>query len=278
MAFLRRSAIRTLCTLLAAGILPAAAEPEPPPPVVAKAWIVVDADTMLPIGGENADQRRPVASTQKLLTALLVCERGGLTETITVDKSDTLVAPSKLGIQTGQKYRRVDLLKGLLIKSGNDLAHCLGRDHSGSEANFARNMTARARSLGMVTSQFRNASGLPDSEQFSTARDMARLAMYIHHHPDPKVRNVILGITRMAETTFSFANGRTVKMTNTNKLLTRLPGCNGMKTGYTNAGGKCLVSSVTRDGHTVIAVVLGSDSKNVWTSSQRLLEWGLRRK
>lgn len=250
----------------------------PPDGIFAKSWIVVDATgagTVL--GSHNADVRREVASTQKLMTALLICERGGLRDSITVQRSDTLVAPTRLGLKTGEKYARVELLKALLIKSGNDLAHCLGREYAGSEAEFGKHMTARARKQGMASTVFKNASGLPDSTQFSTARDMARLALGIHNHPNPSVRGVILGITRMATTTFRFASGRTLQMTNTNKLLTRIPGCNGMKTGYTNAAGRCLVSSLERDGRRVIVVALGSDSKNIWDDSQRLLEWGLRR-
>lgn len=252
------------------------AEPAPAG-VFAKAWIVVDADAGTVLGSKNADVRREVASTQKLMTALLISERGGLRDLITVDRSDTLVAPTRLGIKTGEKYPRVELMKALLLKSGNDLAHCLGRDYAGSEAEFGRHMTARARKMGMASTVFKNASGLPDSTQYSTARDMARLALNIHNHPNRNVRGVILGITRMATSSFRFASGRTLQITNTNKLLTRIPGCNGMKTGYTNAAGRCLVSSVDREGRRVIVVALGSDSRNIWNDSQRLLEWGLRR-
>lgn len=267
---------------LAAGFLGASGASLPsaqPPPkgIFAKAWIVVDADAGTVLGSQNADIRREVASTQKLMTGLLICERGGLRDAITVQRSDTLVAPSRLGIKAGEKYARVELLKALLLKSGNDLAHCLGRDYAGSEAKFGEHMTARAQKLGMASSVFKNASGLPDSTQFSTARDMARLALYIHNHPNANVRGVLIGITRMATATFRFASGRVLQMTNTNKLLTRVPGCNGMKTGYTNAAGRCLVSSVSRDGRRVIVVALGSDSKNIWNDSQLLLEWGLRR-
>lgn len=267
---------------LAAGFLGAsgpllhAAQP-PPKGIFAKAWIVVDANLGTVLGSLNADSRREVASTQKLMTGLLICERGRLRDPVTVQRSDTLVAPTRFGIKAGEKYPRVELLKALLLKSGNDLAHCLGRDYAGSEAEFGKHMTVRARKLGMATSLFKNASGLPDSTQFSTARDMARLALYIHNHPDAAVRGVLLGITRMATATFRFANGRELQMTNTNKLLTRVPGCNGMKTGYTNAAGRCLVSSVARDGRRVIVVALGSDSKNIWNDSHLLLEWGLRR-
>ena len=272
---------RSFSFKLAAGLLGGSALPafaaEPPPAIFGKSWIVVDSGTGTVLGSMNADQRRPVASTQKLLTALLICERGGLRDPITVQKSDTLVAPTRLGIKTGDKYPRVELLKALLVKSGNDLAHCLGRDYAGSEAAFGNHMTARAKRLGMASSQFKNASGLPDDAQFSTARDMARLALYIHNHPDPAVRAVILGITRMATTSFKFASGRTLQLTNTNKLLTLLPGCTGMKTGYTNEGGRCLVSSLSRNGRNLIAVVLRSDTAHIWKDSSSLLEWGLRR-
>ena len=266
-----------MATLLAFSLPQPTTAADAPPAVTAKAWIVVDAANGNVLGQFNSEQRRPVASTQKLMTALIVCESGDINESIKVERSDTLVAPTKLGIKAGESYRRVDLLKALLVKSGNDIAHCLGRENAGSEAAFGEKMTARARRLGMNSSQFKNASGLPDPAQYSTARDMAKLALYIHRHPNQHVRSVILGITSMAETNFRFASGRNIKLTNTNRLLTRVPGCNGMKTGYTNLGGRCLVSSVTRDGRTIIAVVLGSDSKAIWGSSQRLLEWGLRK-
>ena len=141
---------------LAAGFLGASgsflpsAQPAPNG-IFAKAWIVVDADAGTVLGSHNADIRREVASTQKLMTGLLVCERGGLRDLITVDRSDTLVAPSRLGIKTGEKYARVELLKALLLKSGNDLAHCLGREYAGSEAKFGEAMTARAKRLGMAS-------------------------------------------------------------------------------------------------------------------------------
>lgn len=277
-SFFPRSLALAACLAGAMLSFPAAVPGAPPPDTYAKAWIVVDAGRVQVLGTKNADQRRPVASTQKLLTALLIVERfgrKGLDEMVTVDRGVTKVAPYKIGVRPGEKYRRVDLLKSLLIKSGNDIAHVLGVDYAGSEEQFARAMTARARQLGMLDSQFRNASGLPDDAQYSTARDMARLALYIYR--DPELHPVIIGITRMRGMTFTFNSGRTRKLTNTNKLLTRLGGCNGMKTGYTNASGRCLVSSVNRNGRHLIAVVLGSSSKHIWNDSQRLLEWGLTR-
>jgi serine-type D-Ala-D-Ala carboxypeptidase (penicillin-binding protein 5/6) len=271
----KSAALLAACCLLAA---PAAAI-EPPPNVTAQSWILVDAGRAVVLGAKNADQRRPVASTQKLMTALLVVERGGLNDLVTVDRSDTLVAPTKVGLKTGQQIKRIELLKSLLIKSGNDIAHCLGRDHSGSEARFAEAMTRRARELRMMDTQFRNASGLPDPEQFSTARDMARLALFIYRSgeaPDKMLHRTIIGITRMPSMVLALPDGRKLTLTNTNRLLARVPGCNGMKTGYTNASGRCLISSVNRDGRHLIAVVLGSTSQAIWNDSQSILEWGLR--
>ncbi len=258
---------------------------EPPPPVFARSWIVVDADRITVLGASNADERRPVASTQKLMTALLVVEQGGLNKTVTVDASDVAVAPSRVGIKSGQRYTRLELLRGMLVKSGNDLAHCLGRTHSGSEQSFAARMTQRAHELRMSSTQFRNASGLPDPEQYSTARDMARLALYIYRNgmvpgmpssPASNINTIILGITQLPSTPFRFSDGRSITLTSTNKLIPRVPGCVGMKTGFTNASGRCLVSAVHRDGRNIIAVTLGSNSKYVWDDSQKLLEWGLR--
>jgi len=132
-------------------------------------------------------------------------------------------------------------------------------------------MTQRARRLGMVNTVFRNASGLPAPNQYSTARDMARLSVTAYHNP------TIRAITEIQKLPFKFHSGRTITLTNTNKLLGKLNGCNGMKTGYTNAAGRTLVSSMSRDGHNVICIVLGSTTSRIFTDSQRLLEYGLAR-
>jgi len=272
----RRSHLRLFLKLSMASVflcmLETPAIAQATPTVRSRAAILVSADTGEVLLTHNADVRQPVASTQKLMTALLLVERGGLGEMMTIDRSDTLVAPTKLGLQAGHQYRRIDLMRALLVRSGNDVAHALGRDHSGSEAAFAEAMTARARRLGMVNSKFGNASGLPEPSQYSTARDMARLALYITRTQKcAPIRETV----KMQEFNFQFNNGKTTRLVNTNRLLQRLPGCNGMKTGYTNASGRCLVSSATRNGRTVIAVVLGASGDMIWTDSQNLLNWGL---
>ncbi len=261
--------IRLLLVLFA--ILPAfaLAESRPLPPISAASAIVVDGDTGQVLGEKNADEKRPVASTQKLLTTLIVIERGDLDGRVIVEKSDTLVEPTRLNLKEGDSYRRYDLVEALLIKSANDLAHCVARDYAGSEEAFAEVMTQRAKLLGMENSVFKTASGLPASDQYSTARDMAKLSRAAHANP------IIREITGCKSLEFHFADGSTRTLPNTNKLLKTFPHCNGMKTGYTHAARRCLVSSATKNGRTVISVVLGCPPSNIWSDSTALLNFGL---
>lgn len=253
-------------SFLSRGFQPSSA----PPHVSASAAIVVQANTGNVLYAKNADTRRAAASTQKLLLGILVAERGNLGGSLTVQKSDTYCEPTKMGIQAGQVYQRGYLLKTVLVRSSNDIARCLARDHSGSDSAFASAMNRKARELGMNNSFFTNSNGLPSPPgQFSTARDLAILGAAAMRHRE--IRDAVS--TRLM--TFQFANGRTVPVNNTNKVLRSFPYCTGMKTGYTNAAGRCLVSSASYEGRNVIAVILGSTTPNVWTESEALLKWGV---
>ena len=241
-----------------------------PPHVSASAAIVVQANTGNVLYAKNADTRRAAASTQKLLLGILIAERGNLGGNLTVQKSDTYCEPTKMGIQAGQVYQRGYLLKTVLVRSSNDIARCLARDHSGSDSAFASAMNRKAGQLGMNNSFFTNSNGLPSPPgQYSTARDLAILGAAAMRHRE--IREAVA--TRSM--TFQFANGRTVPVNNTNKVLRSFPYCTGMKTGYTNAAGRCLVSSASYQGRNVIAVILGSTTPNVWTESEALLKWGV---
>ena len=248
---------------------PFAVESNDGPPIIrGESCIVVDARTGDVLHEKNADKLRPVASTQKLLTALIVAESGGLDGVVTVKPSDTLAEPSKLYLKAGEQYQRYKLLQILLVKSMNDVARCLARDNAGSLEDFASKMNAKARMLGMANSNFVNPNGLPASGQYSTARDMAKVAMAAYRSP------VIRNIVRLKSLTWSYNDGRTRTFENTNRVLRNYALCNGMKTGYTEAAGHCLISSGSFGGRDVIVVVLG-DNKQVWTDSYRLLNWGL---
>jgi len=248
---------------------PTECTPEGIPKTSAASVIVVDANSGKILYEKNADQTRVPASTQKLLTALIVAESGFLDRTVTVQPVDTLAEPVKLNIKAGDTYQRIDLLRALLVKSPNDVARCLGRDNAGSIEAFAEIMNRRAQELGAVHSHFVNPNGLPVPGQYSTARDLSIIARAAY--ANPTIRSIVC----LPQLVFRYANGRTRELENTNKLLRRLPYCNGMKTGYTDAAGKCLIASGTRPGKDVIVVVLGDSSSRVWRDASALLSWGL---
>jgi D-alanyl-D-alanine carboxypeptidase (penicillin-binding protein 5/6) len=231
--------------------------------------IVVDAHSGQTLYEKNADQIRAAASTQKLLTALIVAERGFLDQPVTVQPIDTMAEPVKLNIKAGDNYQRIDLLRALLVKSPNDVARCLARDSAGSIEAFAEVMNRRAHELGAVHSHFVNPNGLPVPDQYSSARDLSMIARAAY--ANPTIRSIVC----LPQLVFRYANGRTRELENTNKVLKRLPYCNGMKTGYTEAAGHCLICSGSRGGRDIIVVVLGDSKAGVWRDASALLSWGL---
>jgi len=248
---------------------PAEYTPEGIPKTTAASVIVVDANNGKTLYEKNPDQFRAPASTQKLLTALIVAESCFLDRQVTVQPIDTMAEPVKLNIKGGDTYQRIDLLRALLVKSPNDVARCLARDNAGSIEAFAEVMNRRAQQLGAVHSHFVNPNGLPIPGQYSTARDLSLIARAAY--ANPTIRSIVC----LPQLVFRFANGRTRELENTNKLLRRLPYCNGMKTGYTELAGKCLIASGTRPGRDVIVVVLGDTSSRVWRDASALLSWSL---
>lgn len=242
----------------------------PAPKVQAERVIVVDAGTGEVLFEKNADRKAPVASTQKLLTALLLTEDGNLDQILTVEPDDTKCAPVRLGIKAGEQYPRRQLLTALLVKSSNDIAQALARDNAGTMDAFVKKMNARAAELGMKDSRFLNPHGLPADGQYSTARDMARVALTVDAVPD---------IRRMISTksyVFKKNDGSWINLENTNRVLRNYAYCDGMKTGYAQAAGYCLISSGEKDNHRRIVVVLSDTSQSVWKDSQSLLEWSLK--
>ena len=235
----------------------------------ANSVVVVDARTGAVLHEKNADQPRPAASTQKLLTALIIAETGYLDRPVRVEPIDTFAEPVRLNIRPGEDYQRIDLLRALLVKSPNDVARCLARDNAGSIEAFADRMNAKAQLLGAIHSHFLNPNGLPIPGQYSTARDLAVIARAAY--ANPTIRSIVC----LPQLVFRYANGRTRELENTNKVLKRLPFCNGMKTGYTEAAGHCLIASGSRPGRDIIVVVLGDTKSGVWTDAASLLSWGL---
>ena len=236
------------------------------PSLVAQSAIMIDARNGEVIFQKNADVHRPPASTQKLLTALLVSRRGGLDGPLTVMPEDTHVEPTKLGLRSGERYTRRSLLEAIMVKSCNDACAALARDHSGSEQAFVENMNRAAWSIGARSSQFANSHGLP-APNFSTARDIARIAYVAYREP------VLRRMMQKRAVYFRHNNGRITVLKATNKLLERSPAFNGMKTGYTDAAGRCLVSSGRLNGREVILVQLGSKTKYIFDDAERVMRW-----
>ncbi len=236
----------------------------PPPSIRAESYILIDADTGQTIASKSPDSVRPVASTQKLLTALIICESGDLDSPLRIMAQDTRVEPTKLGFRVGQVFTRRELLGGLLVKSCNDIAMALARDNAGTIPAFSMRMNYRARSLGATSSVFSNPHGLTAANNRSTARDMAKIARQAYFNP------IIRSYTARRAVS---VGGKTLETTN--DLLKEMPECNGLKTGYTHAAGRCLVSSASARGRNVILVQLGTKTRYIWDDARALMTWAL---
>jgi D-alanyl-D-alanine carboxypeptidase len=216
------------------------------------ASIVVDADTGQVLHAVNADTRNYPASLTKMMTLYMVFEalENGtlkLDQRLKVSRRASGMPPSKLGLKRGQTITVEDAILALTTKSANDVAVVVAEALAGKETTFAKRMTEAARKIGMSRTTFRNASGLPNRGQKSTARDMVRLAKAL-------MENYPQYYHYFSTRSFTY-NGRTYR--NHNKLLKNYKGTDGIKTGYTRASGFNLVSSVERNGRRIIAVVFG---------------------
>ncbi|MCB1091896.1 MAG: hypothetical protein KDL87_10215 [Verrucomicrobiae bacterium] len=239
------------------------------PNIVGKYAAVIDGRTMQFYLEKDAFEHTPVASTQKLLTALIVCSDGDLDGEATIPEEVLRVEPTVVGVKPGDTYTRRELLRALLVKSGNDIAVSLAIDNAGSVEAFAEKMNSFARSLGMENSHFINPNGLPAEGQYSCAHDMALVAFEAYQIPD------IREIVKLKSCTFVFEDGTTRELHNTNSVLSSNERCNGMKTGFTYAAGHCLVCSGEKEGQDRIVVVIKSHKPYVWTDSSKLLDWSL---
>ena len=237
------------------------------------AGMAVDGHTGKVLYARNSNTKRYPASLTKIMTLYLLFDliAEGKIDTTTdfyVTKHASSQAPSKLGLKPGQTIRAIDAIRALVTKSANDVAVVVAENIAGSEVNFAKLMTKRAREIGMRSTTFRNASGLPNKEQVTTARDMITLAIRIQrdhptHYKYFKIKE------------FRYKGKR---YRNHNSLLYSYKGTDGIKTGYTRASGFNLTSSVRRNGKHVVAVVLGGkSSKSRNAQMRRVLDKSLRR-
>jgi D-alanyl-D-alanine carboxypeptidase (penicillin-binding protein 5/6) len=223
-----------------------------------KAEIVMEVSQGLTMYEKNSKEQLPMASTTKIMTALITIEDCDLDEEITVDDRAVCVEGSSIYLKHGEKISIRDLVYGLMLRSGNDSATALAIHHSGSVKKFVDCMNDRAKELGLNDTHFANPSGLPDENHYTTASDLCKLAC-----------------AAMANQTFKEVvstknyEGQYRSFLNKNKMLTSFEGANGVKTGYTVKAGRCLVSSAERDGMEIVCVVL--NCPDMYERSKELL-------
>jgi D-alanyl-D-alanine carboxypeptidase (penicillin-binding protein 5/6) len=244
------------------------AETVPPtadlPQVAAAAYVVVDGDTGEALASLDADQPRPVASLVKLMTARLVLDAGPLEDIATVPPLQIAGDESQAGLRPGDHVSRGELLQAMLVASANDAARTLAVDVAGDERRFVRMMNAEAAAAGLDATRYANPVGLDDPAQHSSAADVARLARDLMQ--DPAFRRVVAA----KSTTL---NGS--ELPTTNDLLGTYAGANGIKTGHTDEAGWCIAASATRDGRSIVAVVLGAPTEQARDAAARaLLDYG----
>ncbi|MBP5426904.1 MAG: D-alanyl-D-alanine carboxypeptidase [Clostridiales bacterium] len=234
------------------------------PNVEAQSAIVIDCDTGRVLYEKNAYQKRPMASTTKIMTAILAIENGNLNDTVSVSKKAAYVGGSTIKLKEGQTYKLVELLYGLLMKSGNDAAIAIA-EHIGGDVNkFVEMMNKKALDINALDTNFVNPHGLDNNNHYTTAYDLANMARYAMKKPE---------FAKIVATKNKSISGGKV-FNNTNEMLFLYQGCNGVKTGFTSKAGRCLVTSVQRGTENYIAVVLGCETKNKRAqSSKEILDY-----
>ena len=280
MTKLSRASFFLFCLVISALVAPSYAAPviiPAPPQLTATAYLLIDADTGKVLVEHNADQSLPPASLTKMMTAYIVSEeimQGRLRESDLVNISDNAwrlggaaSGGSTMFLEPRTQVPVIDLLRGVIIQSGNDASIALAEHIAGSEYAFADVMNQQARLLGMTATNYANATGLPAEGHMTTARDLGRLAQaIINDHPDHYPIH--------AEKYFTY-NG--INQANRNKLLFTDKFVDGIKTGHTEEAGYCLVSTAKRNDMRLIAVVMGTASEKTRAAeSQRLLAYGFR--
>jgi serine-type D-Ala-D-Ala carboxypeptidase (penicillin-binding protein 5/6) len=259
-----------LAALVAAGgPVPSAAAA--PPEIPARAWVLVDASDGTTLAARSAGTRAPVASATKLMTAYAARRDLPLKKRVVAPQYQALVAESLVGLRAGERITVRDLLYGLILASGNDAAVALADAAAGSQERFVAEMNRDARRLGLGDTSYANPIGLDQPGNYSSARDLVRLATELRE--DPFFRKLF----DTAETTVH-SGGRSIHLTNRNTLVRTVPWVNGVKTGYTLGAGYVLVGSGTRKGVTLVSAVLGAGSESGREAATlELLDYGFDR-
>lgn len=270
MLFRKMMLTMTVCLSMSVSIF---AETIEPPSVDAQMAYVMDADTGNELYAKNPDQRSYPGSTTKVMTCILGIEMGkaqGMLDKpirITQDSLNLESDASVLGLYPGDEVTLRNAITGMMTVSGCDAAVDVAETVAPTEGDFVYQMNAKAAALGCANTHFVNPHGLPDSDHYSTVRDMAKIAAY--GMTLPEFRDAV----SHSEYDMPYINGGTKHCTTTNYFLTSgFPGANGIKTGTTNAGGPCLIVSATQEGRTVIAAIFNSGDR--FGDAQKLMKYG----
>jgi D-alanyl-D-alanine carboxypeptidase (penicillin-binding protein 5/6) len=237
------------------------------PKLIAQAGILMDLHSGEVLWKKNSGERLAPASTTKILTALLAIERAPLSDEVAISERAAAAEGSRVRLVAGETVAVEDLLYGLLLASGNDAAVAIAEHVAGSVEDFAKLMTEKARSIGALHSRFRNPSGLPEDDHYTTAEDLALIARAALRQP--LFREIVA--TRSRPWRSREWQG---DLLNHNRLLGAYDGAIGIKTGFTLAAGQCLVAAAERENGAYVAVVLKSRGKAMWEDAIGLLDYG----
>lgn len=255
--------LTVLCSLLASPPLLASQDPN----IAGEAAVLMDLKSGQVVWAKNENQARAPASTTKILTALIAIEKGNLQDEVTISEDAVRVEGTRVYLVPGEKQTLENLLYAMLLNSANDAAYAIAEHIGGSIEAFAQMMNEKARELGAVNSHFVNPNGLTEENHYTTALDLAIIARAAMKNPT--FRTIVATQSRPwhgAEWESTLVNG--------NKLLTQYEGAIGVKTGYTSEAKWCLVSAAERNNEAFLAVVLGSNNKQIWSDSKALLDYG----
>ena len=240
------------------------------PAINSRIAVIYDRESGRVIWGKNENKRSAMASTTKIMTCIVVLENANLNDEVSVSSKAAGTGGSRLGLKKDNKITINDLLYGLMLRSGNDAAVALAEHVGGDKEGFAKLMNDKAEELGLKDTHFVTPHGLDDPEHYTTAYELAKITDYALKNEK------FAKIVSTKECTISI-NGYSKQLSNTNELLGYLQGVNGVKTGFTNNAGRCLVTSVNRNNFEIITVVLGADTKKIRTSdSIKLIEYAYK--
>lgn len=273
MEYIRKMVVCLICFAVMATVICIrinAAEPAGEIVTNAKASILIEADSGRVLYSKNPDRRLQMASTTKIMSAILTIESGDLDKPFEVDSEAIKVEGSSMGLLEGDTVTKRALCYGMLLPSGNDAANAAAVAVSGSVEAFVEKMNAKAKELSLGATHFVTPSGLDDftDGHYSTASDMAKLTAYA-------IKNETFKSICSAQSISLDLGGRSVWLNNTNKLLKTCEGVFGVKTGFTDKAGRCLISACERGGITLICVTLGDSTD--WIDHEKLIEYGYSR-